>query len=238
MIVQSRFKDAPWLVEEHITIGGAGTIGSNIAFLMNAYGYKIDLYEMDTVEDINRGSQNYMANQVGMTKYEALKELCGKIHDNYELYQKGEYKPGMPVRNICISGFDNMQARTDMYDAWISLQKYNKKKGLTPTAMFVDGRMTAERFDVYTVTTPKQSKAYRKTLFSDEEMEVGPCGFKATKHVGYGVGFIMTQHIVNHILNKLYKIKFRELPYRTSWDHTRATTLSYDENGNLIKYDF
>ena len=72
----ARFKDAIWLQYQHpITIIGIGGIGSWVAFLLFKMGYKLDIYEFDTLERLNIGSQLYPEYLVGRSKATALLEM-------------------------------------------------------------------------------------------------------------------------------------------------------------------
>lgn len=56
-VQQSRFKDAPWFPkhDELCMVGGAGGIGSWLCYFLTKIGFKIHLYDFDTVEDHNLG---------------------------------------------------------------------------------------------------------------------------------------------------------------------------------------
>lgn len=192
--INGRFKDAPWYKEcakESIAFIGMGGIGSNamycLAKTIPATYYIIDL---DSVEEINCGTQMFDYQQVGQKKVNAVKQTLSnrstaKISVIPAKY-KGEYLP------IMISGLDNMATRKEVYEEW---KKHEDRE------IYIEGRLRASLYEVYVVIKGREEE-YEKTLFSDSETDDGPCTFKQTAYFGMLIGARITHCLVNYLTNK------------------------------------
>lgn len=69
-----RFSNAPWAKKRAVTLGGAGGIGSNVAYNLIKLGYDIYLFEYDVVEAHNIGRTNNTKN-IGK-RLHSLKKFC------------------------------------------------------------------------------------------------------------------------------------------------------------------
>jgi len=193
-VVRQRFSDAPWSKKRTITVGGAGGIGSNVLYVLFKHGHDIILYEYDSVEGHNIGGQMYNILDIGHPKATGMCNLKNYIDPDISVRTMGKFTPGKRVTPITISCFDNMQARKDLFEEWVSTQSNLSE------AMFLDGRMNALSYEVYTVL-PKDIDKYRETLFLDAEVEDLPCNFKATTQTGLLCAGTMIAAMTNVITN-------------------------------------
>jgi molybdopterin/thiamine biosynthesis adenylyltransferase len=201
-----RFKDAPWFIksqEEKIVVVGNGGIGSNALYCLTktipAQYYIID---HDTVMEHNVGTQFFWPKQIGMYKVEACKNLCEypgskpiiTMHKEFS----DEYMP------IMISALDNMKARREVFDVW---------KTKEDRQILIEARLRSSLYEVY-VVIPGREEEYEKTLFSDSEVDSGPCTFKQTAYFAMLCGARITHVLVNYLINKYAREEICNLPFR------------------------
>lgn len=203
-----RFKGASWfskLADSMILIGGAGSIGSNVAFQLARTGADIAIVDNDTVGIENLAGQMYGPAQVGKTKVRAIAEviasLCEKptITPINELVIPGEgqWLTIIPMADVVIVGFDNLPARRVMYEEW--------RKNGKDTSLFIDGRLSMENGEIYVlekIDLPEVFDGYEKTYFRAEEREELPCTMKSTTHCGMILAGLIVANITNWFNNQ------------------------------------
>jgi molybdopterin/thiamine biosynthesis adenylyltransferase len=159
---------------EHITIIGAGAIGSFVTLALAKMGFEnLTVIDFDTVEIENMNSQMYPYDAIGKPKVVALKHMVSvfanvEIDARCEKYEKGMFK------GIVISAVDSMAVRKLIWD--------NHKGMALATKLIIDPRMGAEQALCY-VANPMSDKdisMYEKTLYSDENAVQERCTAKST----------------------------------------------------------
>lgn len=205
---QARFGDAPWFGKKReIIIGGAGGIGSWIALSLVRIGHTLYVYDMDTIDAVNLAGQFFKETSIGVAKVNALasnlKEFSGVSINAFN--QRYTEDTGF-VAPIMISAFDNMEARRIMFEKW---------RAQPDREFFLDGRMTAEYFEVFAVT-PESEGEYAATLFDDAEANVLPCSFKATTHNAMGIAYVMSGLLNNFLSDD--PSGFRKIPFKTDFN--------------------
>lgn len=210
-----RFKDAIWNKAEvqNIGIGGVGGIGSWVTlFLSRLDKHNLNVYDFDIIEDHNLGGQLFSQYQIGSKKTNSIVELVDYLAGNSKnIKEYSKYGDSSHVYPITFSCFDNMAARKLMFDKWKlavnSESKENKKKFL-----FIDGRLEAEQYQVYVVTSDRIAD-YEKTLFSDDELpDNGVCSYKQTSHFAAMIASKMVQCFTNFLANTVEEDTY-ELPF-------------------------
>ncbi len=198
-----RFKGASWfskLADSMILIGGAGSIGSNVAFQLARTGADIAIVDNDKVGIENLAGQMYGPAQIGKTKVEAIAEviasLCEKptVTPINELVIPGEgqWLNIIPMADVVIVGFDNLPARRVMYEEW--------RKNGKETSLFIDGRLSMENGEIYVLEKldlPEVFEGYEKTYFREEDREELPCTMKSTTHCGMVLAGLIVANITN-----------------------------------------
>lgn len=207
-VFSSRFSDAPWLLKDKpdITVGGAGGISSWVLlFLSRTANYnRIYLYEDDVIDDTNMAGQFFSTTQIGQSKASAIMANMSLMSNYANVDVLGRFEEDSMVTPIVISGFDNMKARKDMFEAW---------KKLDNREIFIDGRMIFEDGQIYTVTKGNEER-YEATLFNDDELAPAACSLKATTHTGAHIASIMIAILNNYLANVyFYKYPMRDVPF-------------------------
>jgi len=210
-INHSRFKDSTWYKAKYpdVTIGGAGGIGSWLAFFLARIGVPMRIYDYDTVDFTNLGGQLYPKTAIGRNKVEAVADVVRDFSDYVKIRNCGKFIHGDSLTPITFACFDNMRARKDMFETWY--EKYVTNTRLSVPSMFIDGRMTIESYQVIGVT-PENADKYRDYLFHDSEVREPICSLKATSHIGAQIGSHLTQMFTNFITNYDMGTEFRDLP--------------------------
>jgi hypothetical protein len=221
---QDRFKDAPFFDPSYsIIIGGLGGIGSNVSYNLCRQNYDMYLYDMDTVEAHNIGSQMYGIKNIGENKAEVAKTIAQHFGHTRSIHCLGKFTEDSLIDNIVFSCFDNMTARKLMFNKWkehqLSKTKEYRLENPNEVNIFIDGRMVAEGFQIYSVKTTKEVQAYEASLFEDSEVEPLPCSYKATAHTGCMIGSMMVSIFLNHVVNKKIAFNLRDTPFYLQYDN-------------------
>lgn len=205
-----RFKDAPWFntsgEEINVLIGGAGGIGSHLAFLLTRAGFIPFIYDFDSYEVHNQSGQLCKVSDTGKAKVSALQETIKMFCDIEITIFNEAYEENSPTHNYVFSGFDNMKARKIMYENW--KKQFNGDKN----AIFIDGRLTMEQIQIFCVTGDRANE-YEKHLFDDSEVEEASCTMKQTTHTAAMIAAHMTAFFTNHITNVNQGVPVRSVPF-------------------------
>jgi hypothetical protein len=214
-----RFKDAVWLpvVESHYAVvGGAGGIGSSVAFLLarlNPYG--IGIYDPENVDNVNLSNQLFSSKHRGMPKVNAVSATVSDYSSKSIIAIQLKFTEDCPTYDIYFACFDNMAARKAMFENFkrAFLLYTTQESNGTAAPLFIDGRLTAEQFQVYCVHNQDTIERYEKTLFPDEEAAILPCGFKGTTHNSFMIASKMIACYTNFAANIATGEPHRVLPF-------------------------
>ena len=182
---------------------GCGAIGSSAATqLIRAGATKFVLYDMDVVATENIGVSQYIDENIGMKKVEALNEQLLSINcTNVEIMMIPEYFSMFRYQDnndIVILGFDSMKSRKEAVEEICS----NKQ---TKPYLLIDGRMGGEHYQQYLFTNVTLSN-YMKTWYSDKDGDPEPCNVKASTYCSNMAG--------SFIVNAIRKV-VTDSPYET-----------------------
>lgn len=219
-----RFDEAPWYSALTISVGGVGGIGSWLTMLLSRLGHTIYIYDDDIIEKTNIGGQLYKTASVGSRKDEHTSRLAAEFSGNHNVIASGMFDNASPVSNIMFAAFDNMKYRKMMVERWYANQ-LAKPKIDKEINIFLDGRMEAETAIIYAVKSPADYKRYMAEMFDDSEVKDAPCSFRATSHNPAILSGLLVAVFNNHITNKLSGTKFREVPYKMTYE---LPTLTFD----------
>lgn len=211
-----RFMDAPWykqVSQEEALLIGSGGINSNVAVLLSSLGLPFTIMDGDTVETTNLGAQFFTTSQQGLNKVDAIKYNCGAFTHHEDIVAIPEFfNENSMIFNIVFLGLDNMGARKLAFEKWL---EYLNEADEDEKADFIliDGRLLAEDYQIYTVTSDEESiKQYKESLFEDSEVEEEPCSYKATRFASWGIASDIVSIFVNYLTNKFYEDDVREIP--------------------------
>ena len=209
-----RFKSAPWFEgseKEVISLLGAGGIGSNALYsLAKTIPATFRVCDFDRIETHNIGTQFFRTSDIGKYKVEGLKQTmvdfgCG---DKIKIFADNIEQPEMHeiiFRPITITGFDNMKARKLAFEKW---------KELPNRELFIDGRLRANLYEVYSVFPGEREEMYEATLFDDKDVDDGPCTFKQTAYFAMLIGARITNVLVNYLSNKYSEDPIYVVPFK------------------------
>lgn len=178
--------------EEHITVLGCGTVGSNAAVQLARAGFKrFHLVDMDVVEEHNIPSQAFRTEYLGHTKTASVgEEIIGVSHEPLityggELYGGEQFKPG-----VLIAAVDSMEMRKKIFDHSLA--------GIT---LFMDFRMSGNTLQAWCFDPRDEVRReqYSKTLYSSADTVPAVCGTKTFAPVGALSGAIATQFVTKHL---------------------------------------
>jgi molybdopterin/thiamine biosynthesis adenylyltransferase len=164
------------VLQEPITIIGAGAIGSFSALMLAKMGFdNITVYDYDTVDVVNMNSQFYRFSDIGKLKAVALRDL---VHDftKVTLTIKPERYIGGVFPGIVISAVDSMGARRLIWEQHYQIG--------VRTRLIIDPRMGAESAALYSVRPMDRvaGEKYARSLYSDAEALQERCTAKSTMY--------------------------------------------------------
>ena len=214
-----RFKDAPWfpLDEVNVIVGGVGGIGSWLTLMLARAGFVPMVYDFDTFEIHNMSGQLVPERLIGEVKVEAVAEVVKNFTGTTIHTFNEKYTAESMSHHYVFSGFDNMQARKDMFNAWCEYVAEWKDAGSPDeTPIFIDGRLLMEQMQIFCVT-PDRVQEYEKHLFDDAEVAEAPCTLKQTSHSAAMIASHMVGFFTNHMTNVYAKDVIRNVPFQ--WEY-------------------
>lgn len=212
---RSRFAEAPWLsyLQSHdIIVVGAGGIGSWVSLCLARIGCMITLFDADIFETHNMGGQLMAVRDLGLNKARAVQALCETLVGGSTniLAEPSMYTTDCYTSPIVIAAVDSMEARKVIFEKWHRIYKDDSE------AILIDGRLLAEDYQVYGVTGDR-AEAYRRTLFSDDEIPKENCALKSTTHCGLGIASDIIGVLTNHAANMVSRregYEVRDVPFK------------------------
>ena len=188
-------------------IVGCGAIGSSVATqLARLGGNKFYLYDFDKVGIENIGVSQYIDEDIGKSKVQALRSHLWNI-DNHIISDItiGKFKHYQGKEDdILILGLDSMSARMEIV-------KLLAECPVKP-AFVIDGRMGAEQYQQY-IYDNITVKKYEKDWYSDEDSDPEPCTRKATSYCSNMSGSFISNSIKNLVMKQPY---FKEIIFNFS----------------------
>jgi len=194
---QTTFYD-PLVQDPHITIVGAGGIGSWVVFQLAKLGVRrMTVYDKDTVAPHNLSTTPYTVKDIGKSKAQAIADLAVKYGATVTVKEEmvNERTP-LPDMDILISAVDNIQARRVLY-----------AKGVVQEIPFyVDGRIGGENLRVYAIDL--HDKEDRKTYEAsvDPKLTVSelPCGAQQVIDVGWTTASHITRAVRKWLVDRAH----------------------------------
>ena len=197
-MINTRSQDIADISGVKFHIVGCGAIGSSVATQLARLGAnQFHLYDFDKVGIENIGVSQYVDEDIGKTKVDALYTHIKKIECSIEVESSNSkfqtYNGGK--EDILILGLDSMSARMDIV-------KLLAQCPFKP-AFVIDGRMGAEQYQQY-IYSNITVKKYEKDWYSDEDSDPEPCTRKATSYCSNMSGSFISNSIKNLVMKQPY----------------------------------
>jgi molybdopterin/thiamine biosynthesis adenylyltransferase len=205
------------ILEEPITIIGAGAIGSFTCLALAKMGFSnITVIDFDKIDVVNMNCQFFRFKDIGKFKVDALRDLV-KEFTNVEIVSRNERYESGTFRGIIISCVDNMEVRKTIWN--------NHKEISVGTKLVIDPRMAIEDVLCYAMNPmdPKDIESYDKSLYSDENAVQERCTAKSV--------MFTVLSISGHVA-KILKDKLTEMPYArtTMWSIKNNAQKCFNKN--------
>lgn len=217
---RSRFSSSVWfeqVKEKNVIIGGAGGIGSWTALLLTRAGFKPIVYDFDVYEEVNTAGQFVSINGINKPKVISLTENIRLFTGETITGIQQKYTNESMYAPLMIAGFDNIQARRDMYFNWKKQLSLVESKDQLKQYLFIDGRLLAEQYQIICICgdNNKAMEEYEtdKFLFSDSEIEQVVCSLKQTTHCATMIASKITSFMINHLSNLAEDNQGRSVPF-------------------------
>jgi hypothetical protein len=217
-----RFKDAPWYKpneEIPVVVGGAGGIGSWTSLLLARAGFTPYIYDADIIEPHNMAGQLYPISDIGKYKVDSVNDIIRNFTNTDARPLPIFLEQDSPIADICISGFDNMAARSLLFNKWVERMKNIPES--RALGIFIDGRLNAEQMWIYCIVANRgvnEAMRYSKNhLFPDSDIEDAPCTFKQTSHSAAMIASHIVAFLTNHVTNVYAKEEVRTVPFE--WEY-------------------
>lgn len=219
-----RFSSADWfekIKEQDVVLAGLGGIGSWCALLLSRLDIRyLTLYDDDTVDSVNLAGQFYRKNQIKAYKASAISTA---IHEYSNYYNCNactkKFDISSAASRIMICGFDNMTAREVFYRRWLCY--LNKYPSIANECLFIDGRLSADTFQVLCIKGDDEYNMKRyeeKFIFNDSEADETICSFKQTSFMANMIASYMVNLFVNFISNLSNPDIEKSIPFFTEFD--------------------
>lgn len=161
----------------HALVIGVGAIGRQVALQLAAVGVpRLTLFDDDAVCVENLAPQGYFPEDLNTSKVCATAALCRRINPDLAVTPVAERFKRSTARHlpedqalVVFACVDSIGARRLL---WEALRHQ--------TALFVDGRMSAEVIRVLAAASPALDSSYAMTLFDAERAYAGACTARST----------------------------------------------------------
>ena len=199
---KTRFSSAEWLKyiqKETASIIGCGGIGSWTSLLLARTGIGgIYSYDFDIIESQNMAGQLFRLKDLGVHKVDAMKDIIKDYVPTLKGAFLSEPYTDQPLSRITITALDSIAVRRIVFEQYCKqYASYSDKS----KCLFIDGRMSAEAFQVFIFRLSQEDKVkeYENSLFEDSKATGNVCSYKATSYVGAMIGAYITALVKEHL---------------------------------------
>jgi sulfur carrier protein ThiS adenylyltransferase len=154
----------------HAVVVGVGAVGRQVALQLAAMGVRsLDLYDFDTVDDVNLGPQAYRPADLGRKKVNVTLEDCKALNPDVGLNLFDRRFARSDFRTVANA---HVFATVDSIDTRRLIWETAVKGG---AAWFGDARVAGENIRVLAQDKPAADGGYAGTLFRQEDAFEGAC---------------------------------------------------------------
>jgi len=235
MIRTTRFSESIWfkylnsLSDIYITIGGLGSIGSHLMYVLPrslSTNARFFCYEYDNLESTNLGGQFFTVKQAKarMPKFDATFELVKQFTDDFIIANSGKAtEENCETTPFTFVGFDSLAPRKLLFENWVkNLSTFGQN------SIFIDGRMSFDGYQIFVVLPDNEYiEKYRLTFFEEtKETSDVPCTLKNNTFIATQLASKMVEFFT--IAMQLYSGQFAMLPFKCEYANTIQTIEYYD----------
>ena len=161
---------------------GVGAVGRPLALMLARAGARVSVYDDDTVDWPNVGTQGYHADDVGKPKVHALVDEMKRMLPPEKHTFRGYQKRVEEIKHfetwshvfLCV---DSMETRAQLTEDKATLHCYDIRCGSrVGNLQYYMGRR-------YNITEMEDYEIYKSSLFDDKESSPAPCGMQTMPHV-------------------------------------------------------
>lgn len=163
------------LQKSHVTLIGAGSVGSYVALTLGKMGLgTMTVYDDDIVDPQNIPNQFFELSSVGQSKVKALKSLISKFTGMKLIPYRKSYL-NHPLSETTIVATDSMASRRRIWE------EFNAQK---TAKVFIEARMGAQLGQVHVirkkngVVSRRDFNFYERRLYSDDQVKQPKCTAK------------------------------------------------------------
>jgi sulfur carrier protein ThiS adenylyltransferase len=149
-----------------VTVIGVGSIGRQVARTLACIGARrMQLVDFDRVEDTNRTTQGYLAEDVGQPKVVATARELARLDSSVEVeLVQDRWRPKLTLGAAVFCCVDSIETRGAI---WRSAGRR--------TEFWADGRMLADTIRILVAADEPGRRHYPTTLFAASEAHPGRC---------------------------------------------------------------
>jgi proteasome lid subunit RPN8/RPN11 len=197
---QSALVDPELAAALHVTVCGAGTVGSHAALELCRMGIgEFTIYDDDIVAPENLPSQTYQLADVGEAKVAALAELLRASSDHVRVHAYASRLAGgepLPGR-VVVLAVDSMLMRKVILERSLAHRPNHE--------LVLDVRVGSTLLQIVALdpcSTRELARWREEYWFADEQAEQLPCGTSAASFVGALAGALIASYVRLHLLGE------------------------------------
>ena len=188
----ARYESLNLMDDKPIHVIGVGAIGRQVAVTLAIMGWpgEVHIYDFDTVEEVNLGTQGFMPKWLGSPKVEATLQDVRDINPECQLHIHNGRIGMNVVRNmegVVFCCVDSMETRQQVFQ---NLNSF----GPESVDLFLDARMSSEVFDIWAAYDEATKEQYNEGWFPDSEANQDTCTARSTYYcANVAAGFMIAQ---------------------------------------------
>ena len=197
---QAALLDPETAAHAHVTVCGAGTVGSHAALELCRMGIgALTIYDDDIVAPENLPSQTYELADVGAQKVAALGALLRACSDHVQVHAYasrlagGESLPG----RVVVLAVDSMLGRQAILERSLANRPNHE--------LVLDGRVGSTQIQILALDpcSMLELACWREDFwFPDEQADRLPCGTNAASFVGAIAGALIASYVRSHLIGE------------------------------------